>query len=175
MFNEVSLFPEPFKPVWVNQTAVISPPDQDPKLMYETGPCGIGFVHIKNESYFTESIYEINGCDEAFEQGKGPMDNEFGARFVHSGHELILDRQNVVFCFNPRFLMSTMPWGDMNKQEEGRWSYYQGEAFQNLRYKQYADGLPAWAPNSYSLREKRKSLLAWKKMDEIPLSLLERQ
>ncbi len=175
VFGEMSIFEKPFDPIEINRTTVISPPHQDPKLLYETGRCTREFVHIKNESYWTESIYEINGCDEIFEYGKGPMDNEFGARFERSGHELVFDRSNVIFVFNPRFLMATMPWGNMNTNEEGRWSYNQGESFQNQRYNDYSNGLPAWAPNSYSLREKRKELLPWKKLSEITPDMIKQK
>ncbi len=171
-FNEVSIFEQPYDKTMVDKTPVITPPDQDPKLLHETGFCNRGFVHIKNESYFTESIYQINGCDELFEYGKGPMDNEFGARFEYSGHQLIFDRQNVIFCHNPRLLMSTMPWGDMNENIEGRWSYYQGESYQNQRYNAYAAGLPPWAPNDYALRDKRKELLPWKEFGRMPLAVI---
>ena len=167
VFGEISIFPNLFDPIEVNRTSTCPPPNQDPKLIYETGRCKREWMHVKNESCFTESIYEINGLDELFEYGKGPMDNEFGARFEYSGHELIFDRDNAIFCFDPRFLMSSMPWGDWNKNVEGRWAYFQGESYQNQRYNEFAKGAKPWAPNPYSLREKRRELLPWKKLEQI--------
>ena len=172
-FGEISIFPNLFDPIEVKRTFLCQPPHQDPKLLYETGRCLREWMHVKNESCFTESIYEINGLDELFEYGKGPMDNEFGARFEYSGHELVFDRDNVIFCFDPRFLMTTMPWGNMEKSIEGRWSYYQGESYQNLRYNEFAAGAKPWAPNPYSLRDKRQQLLRWKMLKEITPDMIE--
>lgn len=168
LFDEMGIFVQPFDPSWLPTLRIMMPPHQDPKMFRVPGPIGYNYMHAKNESFLLDSVLDINGLDEAFEQGRGPMDNEFGFRFWKSGCELLLDWDARVWCINPRFIMASPPWGDRDVSVEGRWSYNQGVEYQNQRYAEIEAGARPWANNGYNLGVKRIELLKWKGLDVIP-------
>ena len=186
-FNELSIFENQFKPEIMSGLKLFKPPHADPKLTLNTGSIGYTYTHMKNESFLREIVYDVNGCDENFDKGKGPSDNEFGYRFMLRGCSILLDKELTISCSNPRFVLPTMPWGKMNESVEGRWSYYDGERYQNTRYAELLNTLKAKGRikslTPYELSEKRNEILHWrdgsklidvKKIDKHPESLVEK-
>ncbi len=167
-FDEISIFGCLFDPRWIAQLEPQQPPHQDPKLLLPSGPTTYPWFHMKNESFPLEKIIEVNGIDETFDLSKGHMDTELGFRLSRVIDSLELDKDNIVFCPNPRPIMSTMPWGSVDESLEGRWSNKQLHWYEFKRYAEMDAGAPPVAPNDYSLREKREELLRWKELDTIP-------
>ena len=189
-FDEMSIFGSIFEPEWLESLRIDQLPHQDPKLYLssyttlwsaERGgqiakmpPVDYKWMHMKNESFSLDTVLDVGGIDETFDNDKGPMDTEFGFRLQKSGCEVVFDRLNPVFIPNPRWIMGSMPWGDKDVRLEGRWSFNNdGIPYQDKRIKEMSEGAPTVAQNSYSLREKRKELLHWKKLDVVPTGNLD--
>ncbi len=183
-FDEMSIFGNIFDPEWLDNLGIEPHPHQDPKLSIAKInttwvrvnniselpriPLDYRWMHMKNESFLQDTVYDVGGIDEMFDNDKGPMDTEFGFRLQTYGCETIIDRMNPVFVLNPRWIIGSMPWGDKDVSLEGRWSFNNdGIPYQDKRIKEMNEGASPIA-NSYDLRKKREELLHWKKLDVVP-------
>jgi len=173
-FDEISIFESLFTPSWLSKLEEYQYPHRDPKLDLPTGRIGYTYMHMKNESFPLDTVLKIGGIDENFDRGKGPMDNEFGFRFMQAGCELWLTQDARVYCLNPRFILSSRPWGDLEKRVEGRWSYRDGERYQNLRYVEMQSGKPPISNNPYDMFERRKEIWCWRELSQEQKPLIPR-
>lgn len=71
---------------------------QDPKLNMQAGTIPYQFCHLKNESFPTELLMQMNGCDEFYNVDGGHLmgDTDLAMRAVKLGHEFVLDPHNIL-------------------------------------------------------------------------------
>jgi len=183
-FNEISIYRGGyFNPSWISSLTKYQYPHIDPKLNLPKGACAYYFCHAKNESFPLEKVLEIGGADETMDQGKGPWDMEFGARFQYSGCLVFNEPAAMIHSPDPRRIagLETMPGvvddqkriGDMGLDWSKRWTYAQGEKYQFDRIDKYKRGAPPVAPNPFNFMEERKRIWEWRKANFIDVATLE--
>jgi len=173
-FDEISIYKEKFNPSWFTHLPKYQYPHIDPKLNLPKGPCAYYFCHAKNESFPLKKVLEIGGADETMDQGKGPWDMEFGARFQYSGCIVLNEPAAIIHSPDPRRIpgLETMPGvvddqvriGTMGLDWSKRWTYAQGEKYQFDRIEAYRSrSAPPIAPNPFNFLEERKRIWPWRK------------
>lgn len=156
---------------WLKHLPRLARPDQDPRWAPRGVVEGYNWIHVKNESLLRSFAYYLNGLDERLERGKGPMDTDWGNRIRGAGAEFWWEPSAMQFSPNPRFVIRTMPWGDMTERVEGRWSYKDGEAYCARRVREIEAGGSPVALNSYSLEELSVRLDKWRGGELVPLPI----
>lgn len=163
ILDEISCFEQGlFDPAWLRNLPRLNRPDQDPRFHPRGHLEAKNWVHVKNESILRSVLWELNGLDERLERGKGPMDTDWSNRLESAGIELWWEPSGLQFVPNPRFLIRTMPWGDMETRVHGRWSYRDGEVYCERRVNEMKSGSPPVALNSYTLSGLSEYLEKWR-------------
>lgn len=155
-YGEITIFRNPFNSSWLADSPRWPDSLQCQRLTLSTGNLS-NHVHFRNESLPLSALLELNGADEHLDRGKAWIDLDFGLRLANFGCQFIADMENLIYILNPRTLFPTAPQGV-------RWTYDMCEYWSR---EQNAQGFKP-APNPYSLKEKRASLLQWRNLDTIP-------
>lgn len=175
--NEISWFKEFFSPKMLEGLKLN--PYGDPKIRKpSSGPISFTYCHVKNDSFRTEVALKVGGADENFDKGKGPWDNEFCFRFQRAGCSPYNELKATLENLNPRLVkgFESMPWGGVGGAEdkvEGRWSWKDGEAYQNTRYVEIRSGATPKTKNPYDMLERKKEIWHWRNADTIDVSKLD--
>ena len=178
--DDISIFKDFFDPSILSTLhptteATTQPPTNAPfdyKFTQPQGPIAHTYCHVKNDSFRTDICLDVGGSDENFDKGKGPWDNEFAYRFSMNGCTLINDLLAVTENLNPRVIpeLRAKSWGWINQSlevsEDGRWSYRDGEAYQNTRYAEMLAGKQSKSNNPYDMRERRKEIWHWRELSK---------
>lgn len=168
ILDEIQVFQKgAFDPSWIPHLRI----GEDPAYsQYQWKECrsdlhknnikiGPDWIHVKNESMSRDLIYKMNGLDERLERGKGPMDIDIGIRAINAGAELFWNEKCPRHtAINPRFFCRNHPWGAMSERLEGRWSYDDGLAYNEL---QKSRGT-YYAQNPYHMADMAKRLESWR-------------
>lgn len=179
VFDEMFIFVDgPFNASFVPRLEVDTRHGEDVRTAMRPWPMAVedSWIHLKNESVLREHLLAINGLDERLERGKGPADTDVGIRLRAIGVELWWSPgRGYHVAPNARILCKTMPYGNLNKSVEGRWSLTgEGMRYNGLRVAEIGAAedkrKAARAKNNYDLRELAAALEPWREPDACPVS-----
>lgn len=161
VFDEVSAFAELFTGA-VALALQHYPADfnQDTRVAGPGAALHHTWVHLKNESISRALAYKINGLDERLDRGKGPLDTDWAFRIYAAGGRSAWEPKGMAFTPDPRWICGSMPWGSKDERVEGRWSYWDGNAYNERRIQEASYRRDFRAKNPFDLRDLRADLLA---------------
>lgn len=162
-FDEISVFPQLWKPSWLPTYA---PEESDVKCQLPTSPLNFLYFNTKNESFPTSAALDINGMDENYDKGRGPGDPDLGYRLMKCNLEGWNVREAIVHCLNPRKILPNINIiipenGRLGPPYEHRWYVQDGYAHFD---KTKADDKLVFAANPYNLRRRREEIWNWREM-----------
>ena len=159
IFEELSAFMEPF----TGEVAFSLPhhllPHQDSRVADAGQALHPTWLHVKNESLGRDLAFMLNGLDERLDRGKGPLDIDWGYRLAAVGVMGLWTPAAMALCPNPRLVCGTMPWGDRDTRVESRWSYLDGDAYNQRRKAELNEGGNVQARNPFKLIDLRERLV----------------
>ena len=167
IFEEFSAFLGPFGREMLATLKPSGFPHQDIRELRAGKETPPDWVHVKNEGTQRDLVFRLNGLDERLDRGKGPLDTDWGIRLAAAGARLTWAPEAIVDVPNPRWFAPTMPFGQRGERVAGRWSYYDGCAYNHRRTAESALGDVA-AKNPWALKDLREALVerGWRDQDK---------
>ena len=168
VFDEISAFAAPF--TWETATSLRHHefPHQDTRQAAAGQSLEFSWIPLKNESVRRSIAYKVNGLDERLDRGKGPLDIDWASRLSPAGCQSTWTPEGLALCPNPRWICGSMPWGSKEERVEGRWSYWDGNAY-NARRQDEAGRGKIRARNPFDIEELHEDLVraGWRDKDHV--------